>query len=244
MEKINSILIVDDSKVIREILPKMLKDLEVENIYLASDGVEGLEEYKKNRPEVILIDVKMPNKNGFEMMDDINNLKSDNRESKIIIMTSSVDENIKIQAAVRGAKALLVKPFLKDELENAIKKVYYGNVDFLEEVRKQQIKNIITEYTTIKQDSGKLDEYIKNIGIIIMKIKDGKDIELFDMLKDNINTLNEKIEDEFVNIRLNLLKEKIEAVDLELVEFDDAFLEEWIYILNDIRKGVKNAKIK
>ena len=93
----NTILYVEDDKETLEILSVLLKEY-FEKVYIAKNGAEGIDEYKKHMPNVVLSDVNMPKMDGFTMAKKI---KKINKNQKIILISaySGEDLNEKIKEA-------------------------------------------------------------------------------------------------------------------------------------------------
>jgi DNA-binding response OmpR family regulator len=102
------ILIVDDEP---EVLEVLKKKLEAENfiVITASDGLEGLKQVKTENPDLILLDVIMPNKDGFAMLND---LQADEKLRKIpvIMATAKGDSSSVFNGQYLGAIDYLIKP--------------------------------------------------------------------------------------------------------------------------------------
>jgi CheY-like chemotaxis protein len=113
----NSILVIDDEKVIRDSVSKTLKDAGYEAT-TAGTLLEAVEKIQNNKYDLIICDVMIPHIGGLELVDKI---KSDQRYSStpIIIMTG-MDRDI-LSATVVSADAVITKPFESKELLNQVK---------------------------------------------------------------------------------------------------------------------------
>ncbi|MFW9971348.1 MAG: response regulator [Candidatus Odinarchaeota archaeon] len=111
------IFIVDDDESLQRLYYLILKEAGYEIIETASNGKDAIEKYKKLnvKPDVILMDHRMPVKNGLDAMAEI--LKV-NKNEKIIF--ASADVTVKEKAQSIGACAYLDKPFKMQELLNII----------------------------------------------------------------------------------------------------------------------------
>jgi signal transduction histidine kinase/CheY-like chemotaxis protein len=120
----NTLLLVEDSPYILELLKFILGGKY--NLIFAEDGKEGVESALENIPDLIISDVMMPVKNGYELCDI---LKRDPSTSHIpiILLTAKVDEESKIVGLKRGADYFIGKPFRPEELqltvENALESI-------------------------------------------------------------------------------------------------------------------------
>lgn len=114
------ILIVDDSKNIRKLLSIVLKNEKYE-IIESGDGNEALEKARKERPDLILLDVIIPGKDGITVCREI---KSDRRTKNIpvIVITSDASGETRQKAISSGEAAFITKPFEPKEIREAVKK--------------------------------------------------------------------------------------------------------------------------
>jgi len=116
------ILVVDDAKVMRYHISKLLKELGHEVIAQARDGYEAIEEYKKNRPDFITMDLEMPTikniKGGIGAVEEL--LKIDS-EVIIIMISAQTDKGNVSAALAKGAKNYINKPITAEKLEDMIK---------------------------------------------------------------------------------------------------------------------------
>ncbi|MTI68395.1 MAG: response regulator transcription factor [Firmicutes bacterium] len=123
MEKI-SVMVVDDHPLIREGLVKILKlDESIETVKQASSGKDAIKLIKKFTPDVILLDINMPEINGLKTLKQI---KKINNQIKIIILTIHNDEEYLFNALDIGANGYILKDSNSDTILKAIKKVYKG----------------------------------------------------------------------------------------------------------------------
>jgi CheY-like chemotaxis protein len=113
------ILIVDDNEQITKMLTTFL-ELKQHNCTIANDGKEGLELIKENNNDVILLDLAMPEFDGYAVIDDLenNNLLKDR---KIIVFTASTITQEELDKLVdRGVKSYILKPIDIDTLLSKI----------------------------------------------------------------------------------------------------------------------------
>jgi two-component system cell cycle response regulator len=100
------ILLIDDEEEILDLLSRILKD-EGYEICIAKDGFEGLAQFEKYQPDLIISDVKMPRDNGIDIL---KQLKNTGAEVDVIILTGHSDEATAIECLKLGAYDYLVKP--------------------------------------------------------------------------------------------------------------------------------------
>lgn len=114
------VLIIDDSAVERTIIAKVMTTLGY-TIVEANDGEEGEAKAVELKPDIIVLDVVMPKKDGFQVC---RNLKKMPETAKIpvIMITSKNQDSDKFWGMKQGAIAYLVKPFNEDDLVSAVNK--------------------------------------------------------------------------------------------------------------------------
>lgn len=114
------ILIIDDDELIRLTCRNILKKIECDVIE-AENGVQGLAQFKKERPSIVITDLLMPDKEGLETISEI---KGNDKSVRIIAISGGGSTNnmsfLNI-AKLMGADIILKKPFKPDELLGAIK---------------------------------------------------------------------------------------------------------------------------
>ena len=113
------ILIVDDEAFMR----MMIRDILVKNGYEiageASDGVQAIEKFKELRPDLVTMDITMPEMDGIQALKEIRKIDPN---AKVIMCSAMGQQAMVIDAIQAGAKDFIVKPFQADRVLEAIKK--------------------------------------------------------------------------------------------------------------------------
>ena len=123
MDKIR-ILIADDHAIVREGLRALISiHPEMELIGEAADGVEAVVRALELQPDVVLLDLMMPRKNGIDCIQEI---KQNRPDAHILVLTSFSDDNLVFSAIKAGALGYLLKDSLPSELIQAIQDVHQG----------------------------------------------------------------------------------------------------------------------
>lgn len=124
MSDIIKIIIVDDHPIVREGWASMLnrrEDMDV--VGEASNGVEGLALYQQHQPDIMLVDLRMPEMDGVSLIEAVMKL---NKNAHIVVLTTyDGDEDI-YRALRAGAMAYLLKDTSRDELLETIRTVHKG----------------------------------------------------------------------------------------------------------------------
>jgi two-component system chemotaxis response regulator CheY len=113
------ILIVDDAEFLRVRLNKML-DAEGHSVFQAENGLVAVEKYKELHPDVVLMDVTMPEMDGLTALKTIVGFDS---KAKVIMLTALGQESVVLEAVKSGARDFIVKPFEHDRVMKAIGKL-------------------------------------------------------------------------------------------------------------------------
>lgn len=115
-----NILIVDDAAFMR----MMLKDILVKSGYNvcgeAVNGADALTKYKELKPDLVTMDITMPEIDGIQAL---KNIKAEDPNAKVIMCSAMGQQAMVIDAIQGGAKDFIVKPFNKDRVLEAIHKV-------------------------------------------------------------------------------------------------------------------------
>lgn len=109
------ILLVDDDNLLRRIVADRLA-LKGYNMITATNGEEGFEKARKEKPDLIITDVIMPKMSGFELCKKIRE-ENDIKSTPVIILTSKGQTTDKIEGLKTGGDDYLTKPFDPQELE-------------------------------------------------------------------------------------------------------------------------------
>jgi DNA-binding NarL/FixJ family response regulator len=119
------ILTVDDHPLLREGIAALVKaepDLEI--IAEASNGEEAVQQFRRHRPDVTLMDIQMPTLNGIEA---ISRIRNEFPGAKIIVLSTYSGDVQVLQAIKAGARGYIVKGHVHRELLNAVRSVHAGH---------------------------------------------------------------------------------------------------------------------
>jgi two-component system chemotaxis response regulator CheY len=115
-------IVVDDTTMVRRTLKYFLeKELGHMVVAEASNGIEGVNIFKAHSPDLVTMDITMPDMDGIEAVKKIIEI---NPKAKIIMVTSYGQEDMVLKAVQAGASSYLVKPITGDKLQDAIAKVF------------------------------------------------------------------------------------------------------------------------
>lgn len=113
-------MVVDDSNIIRRQISRFVNSEEIDVVASASNGVEAVEYFRRNTPDMITMDLTMPELDGIGCIERIMEL---NPETRILVISALVDKATALEALKKGAHGFLCKPFNEDELRSALKEL-------------------------------------------------------------------------------------------------------------------------
>ena len=115
-----NIIVVDDAAFMR----MMIKDILTKNGYNvageAENGAKALEKYNEVKPDLVLMDITMPEVDGIQAL---KNIKAADPNAKVIMCSAMGQQAMVIESIQAGAKDFIVKPFQPDRVLEAVKKV-------------------------------------------------------------------------------------------------------------------------
>ena len=114
------VLIVDDAIVVRLMIKKVLKEGDFEIVGEAVNGIDALAKYKELRPDVVTMDITMPEADGIQATKDIIAFDED---AKVVILSSIDQKEMLWQAIKAGAASYIVKPFENERVLSTLKEV-------------------------------------------------------------------------------------------------------------------------
>ena len=118
--KKKTLLIVDDSLIIRQAIARFMENFEIEIIATAHNGETALELYKKFLPDYVTLDITMPGLGGFHVLEEMVKI---NNQSKIIVVTALADKGTGLKALKMGASSYLNKPFGAQKFKSAFERL-------------------------------------------------------------------------------------------------------------------------
>jgi two-component system chemotaxis response regulator CheY len=114
------ILIVDDAAFMRMMLKDILTKNGYEVVGEASDGNEAVSKFQELKPDLVTLDITMPNKDGIQALKDI---KAIDPNALCVMCSAMGQQSMVIEAIQSGAKDFIVKPFQADRVLESIRKV-------------------------------------------------------------------------------------------------------------------------
>jgi DNA-binding NarL/FixJ family response regulator len=143
------VLSVDDHPLLREGIAALLgNQTDMQLVAEASNGREALEQFRKHRPDVTLMDIQMPEMSGI---DAISAIRGEFPEARVIILTTHAGD-VQISRALRaGARAYLLKGSLRKELLETIRAVHAGQKRLSSEVAAEIAEHVTDDALTPRE---------------------------------------------------------------------------------------------
>jgi two-component system, chemotaxis family, chemotaxis protein CheY len=111
------LMIVDDSNIMRRRIERSQQFEELELVGTAANGLEAIEMFRKMDPDVVTMDLTMPQMDGIECIENIVKLKP---AVRILVISALADKATAVEAMEKGANGFLNKPFTDRQLNEAI----------------------------------------------------------------------------------------------------------------------------
>lgn len=131
------ILIVEDTAELAEVIEATLENLGLE-VIVAAHGEIGLDKFKFNKPEIILLDIGLPDMTGWKFLDTLKEMKHKNQIDElptIIVITAYDDAANRLVGKLQGIHSYLIKPFTPDHVERLVTMAIHGEKpDAIDEV--------------------------------------------------------------------------------------------------------------
>ena len=113
------VLVVDDAEFLRVRITKMLTG-DGMDVIEAENGARAVDLYKSNKPDIVLMDVTMPEMDGLTALKEI---RGYDPKARVIMLTALGQESVVLEAIKSGARDFIVKPFERDRVMSAIQKL-------------------------------------------------------------------------------------------------------------------------
>jgi two-component system chemotaxis response regulator CheY len=114
------LMVVDDSNIIRRQIKRSLALHDVDIVADAANGVDALDCFRSQQPELVTMDLTMPELDGLHCIEQIMAI---NPQTRILVISAMADKATAIEALKKGAQGFLCKPFSEMELNEALQEL-------------------------------------------------------------------------------------------------------------------------
>lgn len=176
------VVLADDHILVRNGIKALLEDESgITVLDEASNGAEAIEVVAKNNPDIIIVDIRMPEKNGIEV---VTELSKSHPNVKTLVLSMHDSEEYVVKAIQAGADGYLLKGASKNEFLKALNTVSEGGKYFTGDVSEIIMNNFVnsnknksvTSKLPIKELPVKLTKREKQILSLVLQLKNNKDI--------------------------------------------------------------------
>lgn len=224
------ILVIDDADVIRTALKKFLSDYNID-VLTCSDGLEGLQKAVEYKPQLIILDLMMPNLDGIRMLRVLKVLE-DVKQIPVIVITGHTNKENVVAAMEAGAEKIVSKPLSKDSMIKAIDDVLgksflvstkrfssFSAADkeqFMREIKKFFISSIVTKKESIRQSlSNRNRELLK---LVLHELKGSGGTAGFSKITEQCAELEIIVDDparswETINVKCEALLKSLSQIE-------------------------------
>ena len=116
----SKIMLVDDAAFMRMMLKNTLTQAGYSNFVEAQDGAEAVNKYDEEKPDLVIMDITMPNMDGLQALKKI---RENDSSAKIVMCTAMGQEAMVVDAIKSGAKDFVVKPFNAERITSTVKNI-------------------------------------------------------------------------------------------------------------------------
>lgn len=155
------VLIIDDEQDIVDILETVLKREGFNNIFVANNGEDGIELFKKVKPDIVLLDIMLPDISGYDVFNEIRKLS----EAPILFISAKSEEVDRLLGFAIGADDYITKPFSPKEVAFRLKARLkaFNNISISKNINENKIIKFgnveINEETSVVYKEGKALEF-------------------------------------------------------------------------------------
>ena len=164
------VLLIDDHRLFREGVQSLLQRRNIEVLAAVGDGSEGIKLTRELRPDIVLLDMRMPVNDGVSVL---KQLKQQELTMPVVILTTSSHEPDLLEALKNGASGYLLKDMDPDALVTALRDIYSGKTVVAPTLTSVLVRFVQGD-TSTTQDQGPFNELTPRESEILKLIADGQ----------------------------------------------------------------------
>ena len=207
------VLIVEDEYNLADVIKERLEKEKL-TVDIVEDGEEGYYYVSTNTYDLIILDVMLPNMSGFQILD---KLRTDNINSKIIMLTARSTIEDKLNGLENGADDYLTKPFHMDELVARV------NIQLKRNGNKNNLSfgDLVLNTTTLKVTCTKTNEVVelikKEFQLLEYFINNPNQVLSKEQIYDRVWGIENEIESNNLEAYLSFIRKKLRAIESKVV---------------------------
>lgn len=206
------ILVVDDDQNICELL-RLYMEKEGYNVAIANDGVQALSTYRQFNPNIVILDIMLPKKDGWEVCREIR--RSD--DTPIIMLTARGETFDKVLGLELGADDYVVKPFESKEIMARIKAVLRRSSSNTDEIQQVEYDNLVINltYYQLKVRGELIPTPPKELELLYQLASNPNRVFTRDQLLDEVWGFDYYGDSRTVDVHIKRIREKLDGVSTE-----------------------------
>ncbi len=206
------ILVVDDDQNICELL-RLYMEKEGYNVAIANDGVQALSTYRQFNPNIVILDIMLPKKDGWEVCREIR--RTD--DTPIIMLTARGETFDKVLGLELGADDYVVKPFESKEIMARIKAVLRRSSSNTDEIQQVEYDNLVINltYYQLKVRGELVPTPPKELELLYQLASNPNRVFTRDQLLDEVWDFDYYGDSRTVDVHIKRIREKLDGVSTE-----------------------------
>ncbi len=206
------ILVVDDDQNICELL-RLYMEKEGYNVAIANDGVQALSTYRQFNPNIVILDIMLPKKDGWEVCREIR--RTD--DTPIIMLTARGETFDKVLGLELGADDYVVKPFESKEIMARIKAVLRRSSSNTDEIQQVEYDNLVINltYYQLKVRGELVPTPPKELELLYQLASNPNRVFTRDQLLDEVWGFDYYGDSRTVDVHIKRIREKLDGVSTE-----------------------------
>jgi len=165
------VLLIDDHTLFREGLQELLSRRHIETVGAVGDGETGIRLARELLPDVILLDMRMPNMSGLEVL---RRLRQGGLRMPIVMLTTSTEENDLIECLRNGAQGYLLKEMEPGDLVDALEDIIQGKTVVAPHLAQLLVRVVQGQPKAIEHTTGPFDALTPREGEILTLLAEGQ----------------------------------------------------------------------
>jgi DNA-binding NarL/FixJ family response regulator len=188
------LLIADDHEVVRSGLASILADAEIEIVGQAANGAEALQLAKETKPDIILLDIRMPEVDGLDALEKI---RDELPETRVIILSTYDNPTYIARAVTQGASDYLLKGSSRDELVAAIRATAAGDTSRRSAVLRRVASVLCTTGLPVDEEvtlTMRENQVLRHVALGLSNKEIGKSLSIsIETVKEHVQNILRKI---------------------------------------------------
>jgi len=187
-----NVLVVDDHEVVRQGLGTLLSDADIQVVAEATDGNEAMTKVKQHRPDVVLMDIRMPERDGLSALDAI---CRENPDTKVVMLSTYDNPTYIARSVAHGAQDYVLKGSGRDTLISAIENAARG----ADRAPESEMNSVAGRMNATKRDedtplTNRESQVLRHVALGLSNKEIGKSLQIsVETVKEHVQNILRKI---------------------------------------------------